>query len=441
MRVLVVSVAVAGILVGGCGPEPGVTPVPQPDTLITGRIANVRPNSGDPSAAGLEVAVSVPEALQESLRRDGRPVPVMPKNYKVVARVTRDTLCVSGGRAVDLTSLRLGEEIVVLPVPGTTAMIGTSRLEAEAAEVIQFQTYRASRMTRSLASAPPGFDPVGSAERINSPGPETTPLALAGGRVLYFAAGLASVQLGSGTVTVGAVRPGMKTPAGSLAPWAVGGARPYRSEWRDGHWSAPTLIEFAALPAEATARITWINKGETSCLVDVVEKGMHKLLASERSDAKGAWGALNPVALARGKSAGDGQHFGTSSKALVWTVFTPEGSDLWLSLNGKAGGALDPRINTLGPEWAPRVGSRQELYFCRAGRQLLYEHGAVNEVRLPGAQLRPLAEAAPQAGGTLLFFRVPRYVFGEADTDIAVVTRTADRWSDAVAIDDWHPAQ
>lgn len=442
MRGSVVILVFAGIVIGGCGPNPEVTPVAQPDTLITGRIAGVRPNPGDPSAAEIDVAVSVPEVLQESLRREGRPVPAMPKDYKIVARVTRDTVCVAASRAVDLAALRVGEEIVVLPVPGTTAMIGASRLDAEAAEVIQFQTYRASRMARSLDTVPAGFDPVGSAERINSPGPETTPLALAGGRVLYFAAGLASVQLASGAVTVGAVRPGMKTGAGSLAPWAVGGTRPYRSEWRDGRWSAPTLIEFLALPMDATVRITWVNESETSCLVDVVENGdTHKLLASERSDAKSAWGALSPVGLATGASTGDGQRFGTSSKALVWTVFSPEGSDLWLSLDGKAGQALDPRINTLGPEWAPRVGSKHELYFCRAGRQLLYQRGAVNEVRLPGAQLRPLLEAAPQAGGTLLFFRVPRYVFGEADSDIAVATRTPDGWSDAIAIDDWRPAQ
>ncbi len=48
----------------------------------------------------------------------------------------------------------------------------------------------------------------------------------------------------------------------------------------------------------------------------------------------------------------------------------------------------------------------------------------MQEVRLPGAQRRPLLEAAPSADGKLIFFRVPRYTVGALDWDLAVAPLT-----------------
>ena len=87
------------------------------------------------------------------------------------------------------------------------------------------------------------------------------------------------------------------------------------------------------------------------------------------------------------------------------------------------------------------MGPNNTLYFCRGERQLVFSGGAVEEIRLPGAQLRPLLEAAPATDGALLFFRVPRFVPGEPDWDLAVAVRAADgRWGAAVRLDDWRPA-
>jgi hypothetical protein len=87
------------------------------------------------------------------------------------------------------------------------------------------------------------------------------------------------------------------------------------------------------------------------------------------------------------------------------------------------------------------VGPNNTLYFCRGERQLVFTGGAVEEVRLPGVQLRPLLEAAPASDGSLLFCRVPRYVPGEPDWDLAVCARSGDGgWGAAVPLDEWRPA-
>jgi hypothetical protein len=145
------------------------------------------------------------------------------------------------------------------------------------------------------------------------------------------------------------------------------------------------------------------------------------------------------VVQASGESTGDGQRFGAHDGALVWTVYDANGSDLWLAMTDRKGQPLEPRINTLGPEWAPRVGPGTTLYFCRADRQLLFGAKMVQEVRLPGKQRRPLLEAAPTPDGDYLFFVVPRYASPQLDTDIAVARRVGKGWSDPVPVDDWRP--
>jgi hypothetical protein len=191
---------------------------------------------------------------------------------------------------------------------------------------------------------------------------------------------------------------------------------------------------------DAKARFTWVNDDETSCLVEVtLADGARQLLAGQRASAQIPWGKLAKLELPSGPSVGDAQRFGKQLKALVWTVYDPNGSDLWLSTEGKPGQMLEPRINTLGPEFAPRVGPNTTLYFCRADRQLLFAAGVVQEVRLPGVQRRPLLEALPAKDGSLLFFRVPRFTPGVLDWDLAVAPRAGSGWGKPILLDDWKP--
>ncbi len=438
------NVSVLGLAVlvfAGCSMQDATAPVPQPDGLILGRIAAIR-ESADKGVWEVDVNEGLPETMQGAMRREGKSVPHLDKDVKVRVRVTADTVCVAGERASGLDDFRVGQEVAVNPVPGTTAMVGTKLLLSDAAEMYLFSVYQMRFLPRSLQAVPADAFTPDDPKLVNSAGLEMTPLPAAGGKVVYFAAGLlAGVPIsGKDAPPVGAVRPGMRDAAGALAPWAVGGYRPYRTSWEGGAWTAPRPVELPGLAPDVNARLTWIDDGETACLVEVMQRnGVRGLYSSQRPDAKAPWAALVKVDVPGGPSVGDAQRFGRQLKALVWTVYDQGSSDLWLSTEGKPGQALEPRINTMGPEYAPRVGLKNRLYFCRADRQLLFVGGVVQEVRLPGAQRRPLLEAVPSADGKLLFFRVPRYGIGALNWDIAVAPLTGTRGGEPVLLDRWKP--
>ncbi len=435
------TLLVATALATGCAMQDTTAPVPQPDSLILGRIAALR-EAGEPGVWEVEIKEGLPEAMRAAMEREARGVPGLDKDLLVKVRVTAETVCVSGMRAGDLDEFRVGQEVAVNPVPGTTAMVGTKLLLADAAEMYLFAAYQLRFLPRSLDALPPEVTSPADPARINSAGMEMTPIPVQNGRVVYFAAGLTpGLALKGGDASPwGAVRAGMRGPSGALAPWAVGGCRPYRVAWEKGAWGEPRPVEFAGLGPDVRARVTWVNDDETSCLVEVMQAtGERHLAAAHRPSARAPWGALEKLAVPGGSSVGDGQRFGLQLKALVWTVYDANGSDLWLSTEGKPGQPLEPRINTMGPEYAPRVGPKQSLSFCRGDRQLMFGGGVVNEVRLPGKQRRPLLEAAPAAGGTLLFFRVPRFTPGTPDWDLAVAARAGSGWGRAVLLDDWKP--
>ncbi len=429
-------------LSAGCGLQDTNTPVPQADSLILGRIAAIREAAGEPGVWEVEIKEGLPEQMQDAMRRGGRLVPTLDKDVTVRVRVTGDTVCVAGFRAGNLDDFRVGQEVAVNPVTGTTAMTGSKLITADAAEFYLFSAYRLRFLPRSLESLPDEVKTPADPKRINSAGLEMTPLALQGGKVVYFAAGLLpGIPLGGKEApAVGAVRPGMRERAGDLMPWTVGGFRPYRVAWGKGGWTEPQPVELADLMPGTKARFTWISDDETSCLVEVtLADGTRQLLTGQRASAKIPWGKLAKVELPGGPSIGDAQRFGKQLKALVWTVYDPSGSDLWLSTEGRPGQMLEPRINTMGPEYAPRVGPNTTLYFCRADRQLLFASGVVQEVRLPGLQRRPLLEAVPAKDGSLLFFRVPRFTPGALDWDLAVAPRAGSGWGKPVLLDDWKP--
>jgi len=200
-------------------------------------------------------------------------------------------------------------------------------------------------------------------------------------------------------------------------------------------------VALQGLAEEASAAVTWVNDDETSLLVEVRRQDEPvALFAARRNSPKDSWGPLERVERAVGESVGDAQRFAARDEALVWTSYAFGSSDLWLAMPGQAGAGLEPRINTLGPEWAPRVGPNTTLFFCRGERQLLFGGGVVREVRLPGALRRPLLEAAPTRGGEALFFRYPAWFApGELDWDLAVALREGESWGTPIPLDEWRP--
>jgi len=430
---------VIALVAVSCGIQDTTSPVPQPDILILGRIAGSRPLPEEPGVTEVEVKAGLPDTLQSVMRREGRPIPQLEKDLLVRVRVTPDTVCIDSMLPADLDAFRIGKEVAVVPKSGTCAMVGTKELLAEAGEMYLFSAYQIHFLPRALTQLPASIRERSDPARINSSGTERTPLPVSGGRALYFAAGL----LPPGDPKeqpFGAVRKGMEEQPGKLGAWSVGGFRPYRVAWGGSGWSAPESVVLPGLAADASAMITWINPAETACLVEVLTpEEPHRLFESSRRTDKDPWDALEKVEVPPDANVGDAQRFGAKGGALVWTHYIEGTSDMWLQTVGVQGQPLEPRINTLGAEWAPRVGPNNSLYFCREQRQLVFSGGLVREVRLPGKQRRPLLEAAPTPDGKLLFFRVPRYAPGEIDWDIAVAAKDGEGWGPAVLLDEWRP--
>jgi hypothetical protein len=430
------------VLTVACGMQDTTTPVPQPDTLILGRIQAIRNAKAAGGGKEVEIAAGLPEEMRGAMLKSGKQPPQLASDLAVRVRVTGETVCIADLEPVDLDSFKIGQEVAVVPVGGTTAMVGSKLVLADAAEFYRFGAYQLRFLARSLATLPREVFAPADPSRINSAGLEMTPIPLQEGRVVYFAAGLVSAPgVASETNPIGAVRSGMRAKNGTLAAWAVDGFRPYRAAWGQSGWVAPTPVELPGLPADASARITWVDEGETSCLVEVMKKdGARALFSSQRVSPSATWGTLEPVKLATGgASVGDAQRLGNKLLSLVWTVYDAGASDLWFSRAGSPGRRLDPRIDTLGSEYAPRVGPGNVLYFCRGEYQLLYEGGVVHEVRLPGTQRHALLEAAPTASGERLFFRVPRYTPGQLDWNLAVAEREGSSWGKPTLLDDWKP--
>ncbi|MCX7896050.1 MAG: hypothetical protein N2447_08900 [Thermoanaerobaculum sp.] len=428
------GVVVVALLLAGCPRDVTQSPVPQEDVLVVGRLLAMTPAPQEPAVVHVEVRLGVPEALKPAMRREGRPIPEAEKEVTAKVRVDRSSVCVVDGEPGELSRLRVGQEVVIVPVSGSCAMVGTKVLLADAAEVYDFRSYQVRFLPKSLESLPSWVTDRTDPRAINSSGKEVTPVPVGDGRVLYFSAGLLP-PVREGDPPRGPLRPGMRASQ-ALSPWAAqGGVRPYRTEFQGDRWSPPLPVRLPGLPEDAWVRVTWVSPAEDWLLAEVRTADQPPRLMESRKDPRGEWMPLAEVKEAAGRAAGDGQRFGSSLAALVWTVYDVSSSDLWLKLQGQAGQPLEPRINTLGSEWAPRVGPNTTLYFCRGDRQLLFARQTVAEVRLPGSQRLPLTEAAPTADGRLLFYRLPRYTPVELDWDLYVSRWEQDQWGPPTPVD------
>ncbi len=414
------------------------TPVPQDDVLVVGRLLSASESPQEPGVVTLEVRMAVPDSLKPVMRKEGRPIVESQEQTVAKVRVDRSTVCVVEGVPGDVSRLRVGQEVVAVPVSGSCAMVGTKTLLADAAEVYDFRSYQVRFLTKSLEEVPAWVNERQDPGKVNSSGREVSPIPLKSGKVLYFSAGLVP-PLHEGEAPRGAVRPGMAR-GDKLLPWAEkGGLRPYRTQFVNGAWTPPQELVFPNLADEASLRVTWVSEDETALLAELRLPEKEPQLVQSTRQGKGSWGPLEAVADAAGKAAGDGQRFGTQLGAMVWTVYEFGSSDLWLKFQDQDGQPLEPRINTLGAEWAPRLGPNTTLYFCRGDRQLLFAKQTVSEVRLPGNQRLPLLEAAPTADGALLFYRLPRYTPYELDWDIYVSRKEGENWGPPVPVDAFRP--
>jgi hypothetical protein len=434
MRRVVVCVLTVISLVG-CEFLDPVRPTPHADTEIFG---NLMETARDPARDDVWIAkiqVGVPRAMGRS--DQGYPTPQVMGGILAVVIVTSDTVVTIGDVPGALEEINPGSELVVIPVPGSTTMLGEKEVRLEAAELMDFSTFARWRLPKLEASGGASYvadDP----DLINSSGVEHGPVPVGDGQVLYFTARLRPLIEPEGE-WAGARRHGLQPPGEGQRAFE----RSYRTELGEDGWSSPEPVVLPGTEGAAQVQVTWVSSDETRCLVTVREGGGEPWIGvSQRPGAGDPWEA---VAGLEGTGSGDG--FDAVAMVgggddIVFTTTRNGGSDLFL-LDRATGAAqpLQPEINSDGLEWAPRVGPANELYFVRDGRQLLFRGGRVSEVRLPGPHRAVFIEAVPTADGKWLFVSSPRYRPLDIDLDIQVAPLMDDgSLGSPVPVDDWRPS-
>jgi len=422
----------------GCDLVDPQRPSPQPDTRVFGNLLEVKEHPTQPDALLLRVRVGVPRALTRAQKDEGRPTPTVEEGTVAEVTVGPDTVVVVGGRPGGLAELNPGTEVTVLPVAGTTRMVGVSRLLVDASHVMDFETFKSWQLPSladPVAEAPPA-DP----SRINSPGVEHSPVALDGGRVLYFSARLRRPWSPGGR-WFGALREGLPAPAeGELSRELT-----YRTELGESGWSAPELIRFPGLDESAGIRVTWVNEEDTMCLVTVsAGEGDPWVGRAERSDADGPWGEVVRLDSLGEGDAADAVYLAGSATKLAFASKRsgPGGGDILLldPAQAETPMLLDPRVNTPAVEWGPRVGPDNALLFSRGDQQLIFSGGTVEPLRLPGRFRTLMSEANPTRDGAWVFVCIPKLTPVELDQDIHVARWNEDgTLGEPVPVDDWRP--
>ncbi|NOZ79919.1 MAG: hypothetical protein GXP48_12225 [Acidobacteria bacterium] len=428
----------AGLMtVAGCNMVNPNRPQAQPDTTVYGTLINVVPDAKRPGTSVVRLTVRAPRELAKEAKVKGRRAPAVEGSVTAEVRVGPDTVVLKrGAPAASLDAFPVGTEMVALPVEGTTRMIGSNRVLCDASYLVDFATYRRWRLPKLEGTPPsPGRD---DPARINSAGIEHSPVPLKGGRVLYFAAHLRAPWK-AGTSPFGALRKGLPKPGGPLGL----AERTYRTELTATGWTPPELVVFPKMDGDAVVRVSWVNEAETLCLVTVKKPGGQMWVGrSVRASASKPWGPIGRLTQLGKGEAEDAVYLAGSTSMIGFSrKFSGKNSDLYLyTPKRKKAMPLDPRINTPSPEWCPRVGPANQLFFCRADRQLEYMKGAVHPARLPGKFRRVLTEANPTRDGRWMFFCLPRYTPVELDQDIYVAPwHTDGSLGEPIAVDQWRP--
>ena len=428
----------AAILAGaGCNMVNPDRPQPQPDMIMYGRVIGTVPEAKRPGMTIVRLHVHAPRQLGKAGTAKKRPTPSMEQGVTAEVSVSSDTVVLRQGKpAPSLHVFPVGTEMVAIPVAGTTRMIGTKRVLCDASYLTDFTTYRQWRLPKIGGPAPAAApeDP----SRINSSGVEHSPVPLKGGHVLYFSAHLRSPWKVGG-VAFGARREGLPEPGGPLGH----AERTYRTELTSKGWTPPKLTVFPKMNEYAVVRLSWVNEAETLCLVTVKKPGGQMWAGrSVRASASKRWGPIERLTQLGKGEAEDAVYLAGSTSMIGFSRKSAgTNADLYLyTPKRKTVMPLDPRINTPSPEWCPRVGPVNQLFFCRADRQLEYTKGAVHALRLPGKFRQVLTEANPTRDGRWMFFCLPRYTPVELDQNIYVAPWHVDgSLGEPVPVDQWRP--
>lgn len=431
-----IVVAICLVVVGGCDFLDPARPTAQPDVEVFGNLIEVTRNPDAPDLWTAVIRVGPPRALRAADEETGKPTPAVEKGLVATVTVGPDTIVIANDGSASLEDIPSGTEVVVLPVPGTTQIHGSTELWVDADMLMDFATYSLWQLPKLVASDVTfPDDPL----LINSSGAELAPVPVDGGRVLYFSAHLRPPTTAEDSWH-GALREGLGSPdegAGFVE-------RTYRTEMGDGGWGAPELVVFPGLEDAAQQRVSWVSDDETVCLVTLESVSEPPWVGvARRSNAAAGWGEVEPIE-GIGSQARDAAYLTGSRTKIVFGSDRGgrDRDDLFKYDPDVETGPmpLPPEICSFGNEWNPRTGPENELFFCREDRQLLFKGGQVRALRLFGPHRTVFTQAAPTGDGKWVFFCMPKYRPVTFDDDIFVAPVGKD-WSlgTPVAVDDWRP--
>lgn len=435
-RYPIIFVVICSVVMGGCDFLDPARPAAQPDAEVFGNLIEVTRDPDDAALWTAMIRVGPPRALRAADEKTGKPTPAVEKGLVATVTVGPDTIVIADDNPVRLEDIPPGTEVVVLPIPGTTQIRGSTELWVDADMLMDFATYSLWQLPKLVATdATVADDPL----RINSSGAELAPVPVNGGRVLYFSAHLRPPIAAEGS-WLGARRDGLGPPEEGTGVVE----RSYRSEVGDEGWSEPELVGFPGLEAAVQQRVTWVNDDETVCLVTVEQPSVPSWVGvARRSSAAAAWGEIEPIE-GIGNQARDGAYLTGSRTKIVFGSDRGgrDRDDLFLYDPDDETGPLplQPEICSFGNEWNSRTGPDNELFFCREDRQLLFKEGQVRALRLPGPHRTVFTQAAPTGDGKWVFFCMPKYRPVTFDENIYVAPVGKD-WSlgTPVPVDDWRP--
>ncbi len=426
------------LVVSGCDLLNPARPTPHDDTILFGNLIEVGDEEGEPGVWWARIRIGLPRAFARAEAAEGKPTPTMEQGMVADVRVTADTVVLVNGRPGLISDIFPGGEVVVIPVAGSTRMIGTSNISVEAGYVTDFDTYRRWQLPGLGLEEDP--DPREDPARINSAGVEGSPVPVGDGSVLYFSARLRLPARADGA-WLGARREGMVEPG----PESMVVERTYRTEHREAGWSRPELVAFPALDGAAGVRVSWVSNDETQCLVTVTDvEGRSWVGSSERVSPESSWGAAQMMSTLTNENPSDAVYLAGSTSKIVYvaSLLGNSTTDLMLFDPGVADTPqlLTPPINSAASEWGPRVGPDNQLFFVRGDRQLMMDAGAARAVGIPVPHRAAVTQAAPTADGQWVFFCMPDYTPAELDQDIYVSRWMGEnRLGEPVPVDEWRP--
>ena len=432
-------VLVAVVVIGACDLLDPARPTIQGDTTLFGNLLEVDRLEGEDEAWGVRLRIGVPRAFAKAEAAGGKPTPALEEGLVADVRVSTDTVVLVDGKPFFVEDIDPGSEIVVLPVPGTTRMVGTANLTVDASYLIDFATYRRWQLP-GLPSPEGESDDRSDPTRINSAGVEHSPVPLANGSVLYFAARLRPPEM-SGEPWRGARRDGLVEPGPGETPVE----RSYRTELTAGGWSAPVLVRFPELDDAAVLSVSWVSEDETACLVTVAPAdGPSWIGRSERPSLTAPWGEVEVVEAFGSDNVEGGVYLAGSATKVVFTANWAGNPSTDLVLFDPAVSEtpqlLTPPINTAASEWGARVGPGNELLFVRGDRQLALIEGTLHQVRIPAPHRAVVTEVSPTRDGAWAFLCRPSYQPVEVDQDIWVARWVGGgRLGEPVPVDEWRP--